>query len=372
VLYVAYGNSVSAIDTATGTVVGTTDLGIFNHAMYLAMDPATGTLYAAGADSSGAGAVWLFDATSLAVIKAIPIGTDLLGIVVDPATDKAYVADLHAGVYVIDGASSAVTLIDTYWGANGVAVDAATDTIFAALAGHVAVISGATGEVTMTIPAGSNAWHGGIVADPSTGNVYAAAYGSSSGYVSALIPGISSVFTSAASATFTTGSGREFTVSTSGGPAATVTESGTLPTGIAFTAEPGASGTAVLGGTAAAGSGGIYPIRFSASNGVYPGATQLFTLVVYQAPVITSARKAFFNLGEKSRFRITASGFPVPALTETGRLPAGFSFRAGSDGTATISGKPDRSQIGRRYRVKIVARNSRGQISTQELTILLR
>jgi len=372
VLYVAYGNSVSAIDTAAGTVTSTIDLGVLNHAWYLAMDPATGTLYAAGINSSGTGTVWLLDASSLTLTKAISVGTGLQGVAVDAVTNKAYVADVNAGVYVIDGSNYAITHIDTHWGANGVAVNVATNTIFAALGGQVAVIDGATGKVTMTVPAGSNAWHGGIVADPKTGRVYAGAYGNSGSYVSALTPGISPAITSKASATFTTGRPGAFTVTTSGTPAATVTESGRLPAGITFTSEPGTPGTAVLTGTPAAGSGGTYPIRFSASNGVNPAAAQPFTLVIDQPPAITSARTAVFDLGVSSRFRITTTGFPVPALTEKGRLPAGLSFRASPDGTAAISGKPIRSDVGRRFTVKIIARNSTGQVATQELTILIR
>jgi DNA-binding beta-propeller fold protein YncE len=371
-LYVAYGNSVSAVDTATGSVTSTIGLGYLNHAMYLAMDPVTGTVYAAGINSSGTGTVWVLDASSLNLAKAIPVGTDLLGVAVNPVTNRAYVADGNAGVYVIDGGSYAITRIDTRWGANGVAVNAATNTIFAALGGQVAVIDGATGAVIMTVQAASNEWHGGIVADPKTGNVYASAYGDAGGYVSALTPGISPAITSKASATFTTGRPGAFTVTTSGSPAASVTESGRLPAGISLTPEPGTPGKAILRGTPSSGSGGTYPITLTASNGVNPGASQLFTLVVDHAPSINSARTAVFHHGVYSRFRITTVGFPVPALTEKGRLPRGFSFWASRNGTATISGKPTRSQRGRRFTVKIFARNSIGQVATQELTILIR
>lgn len=372
VLYVAYGNRVSAIDAATGTLTGTVDLGIYNHAMYLAVDPATGTIYAAGINSNGTGTVWLLDASTLAVTRAIPLGTGLQGIAVNPATDEIYVADVSAGVYVIDGATDAVTHVDTRWGANGVAVDVATNTVFAALGGQVAVIDGATGKVTLTVVAGSNAWHCGIIADPKTGKVYAAAYDSSGGYVSVLTAGISPVITSPASATFTTSRRRTFTVTTSGTPAAAVTERGNLPAGISFIPEPGAPGTAVLRGTPAGNSGRVYPVTISASNGVNPAATQRFTLVVHQAPAITSASRAVFHVGVRRRFRITTDGFPLPALTEKGQLPKGLSFRASRKGTATITGQPFRSEVGRRVTVKIIARNGVGHAATQELTIVIR
>lgn len=371
-LYVAYGNSVSAIDTANGTVTTTVDLGIYNHAWYLAVDPATGTVYAAGSNSKGTGTVWVLDAGSLAVSKAIPVGTGLLGVAVNVATDKVYVADVSAGVYVIDGATDAVTHINTRRGANGVAVDGATNTVFAALDGRVAVIDGATSKVTMTVVAGSNAWHGGIVADPDTGKVYAAATSDVQDYVSALTPGISPVITSPASATFTAGHQGTFTVTTSGRPAAAVAESGTLPAGVTFTPSPGTPGTAVLAGTPSPDSGGAYPVTISANNGVTPVATQRFTLIIHQAPSITSAGKAVFHVGVSGRFHITTRGFPAPALREKGGLPKGFSFRASRNGTATITGHPIRSEIGKRFTVKIFASNGIGKAATQKLTIMIR
>ncbi len=48
-------------------------------------------------------------------------------------------------------------------------------------------------------------------------------------------------------------------------------------------------GTATLAGTAAAHSGGVYPITFSADNGVGSAANQSFSLTVDEAPYFTSA-----------------------------------------------------------------------------------
>ncbi|MGO9456199.1 MAG: beta strand repeat-containing protein, partial [Acidimicrobiales bacterium] len=90
--------------------------------------------------------------------------------------------------------------------------------------------------------------------------------------------------TSATSTTFTAGSTGSIQVTASGYPAATLAETGTLPTGVAFTAASGA-----LSGKPAATTGGEYSITFTATNGVGTGATQHFTLTVDQAPKITSA-----------------------------------------------------------------------------------
>jgi hypothetical protein len=155
-------------------------------------------------------------------------------------------------------------------------------------------------------------------------------------------------------------------------PTVAVTESGRLPAGITLTPNPGTPGTAVLTGTPSARSGGAYPITISASNDVNPVATQRFTLTVDQAPSITSAGRAVFHVGVSRRFHISARGFPVPALREKGRLPKGFSFRASLNGTATVTGHPTTSEIGKRLTVKIIASNGIGKAATQNLTILIR
>lgn len=80
--------------------------------------------------------------------------------------------------------------------------------------------------------------------------------------------------TSGGQVTFSTGVASSFTVTATGTPAPTFSESGALPAGITF----GANG--VLSGTPAAGAGGRYPIQITASNGVGTPATQAFTLVV--------------------------------------------------------------------------------------------
>ena len=87
--------------------------------------------------------------------------------------------------------------------------------------------------------------------------------------------------TSAASTTFTAGVPGTFTPTATGSPVPTLTESGTLPTGVTFSG-------GLLSGTPASGSAGSYPITFTASNGVGSPATQIFTLTVNTAPAITS------------------------------------------------------------------------------------
>jgi hypothetical protein len=87
-------------------------------------------------------------------------------------------------------------------------------------------------------------------------------------------PGI----TSANSTTFTVGTAGSFTVTTTGAPAPSLTETGTLPSGVTFKSNGNGIGT--LGGTPAAGTAGSYPITITASNGVGTAASQSFTLTV--------------------------------------------------------------------------------------------
>ncbi len=82
-----------------------------------------------------------------------------------------------------------------------------------------------------------------------------------------------STITSAISAYFFIGRAGSFTVSATGNPKPTLSQSGSLPSGITFT-----PATGILAGTPAAGTGGAYPLVFTASNGVLPNATQNFIL----------------------------------------------------------------------------------------------
>ena len=84
--------------------------------------------------------------------------------------------------------------------------------------------------------------------------------------------------TSANNATFAAGATGSFTVTTTGAPISSVTETGALPSGVTFVNN--GDGTATLSGTPASGTGGTYPLTITASNGVGTPATQNFTLTV--------------------------------------------------------------------------------------------
>jgi hypothetical protein len=59
---------------------------------------------------------------------------------------------------------------------------------------------------------------------------------------------------------------------------------------------------------------------------------------------------------------ITAIGYPAPALTESGSLPAGVTFTDYGNGTAAISGTPSPGSQAR-YRIAMTATNTFGTAS---------
>jgi len=157
--------------------------------------------------------------------------------------------------------------------------------------------------------------------------------------------------TSANATTFTEGSAGSFTVTASGVPAATITESGTLPDGVEFN-------DGVLSGTPT--QEGVYPITFKAANEV-GFSSQSFTLTVDAAPAITSASSTTFTQNTEGSFTVTATGTPQPTITENGALPPGVTFDDG-----VISGTP--TQIGT-SKITLTAHNGIGTDSVQQFTL---
>jgi hypothetical protein len=168
------------------------------------------------------------------------------------------------------------------------------------------------------------------------------------------------VITSANGTTFTVGTAGSFTVTATGFPAPTFSESGALPAGLTL-----APATGVLSGTPATGTGGTYTITITAQNGVSPNATQGFTLTVSEPPMITSANSATFAVGTAASFTITATGTPPPTFSETGALPAGVTF---SSSTGMLSGTPATGTAGT-YSVSITAQNGSSPNATQNFTL---
>jgi hypothetical protein len=160
--------------------------------------------------------------------------------------------------------------------------------------------------------------------------------------------------------TLTAGSaaGLPFAVTTSGSPTPTISESGALPSGVTW------NGVNQLVGAPAAGTGGTYPLVFTATN-TAGTATQAFTLTVNQAPAITSGNSATFPIGVFGTFTVVATGFPPPTFTETGALPAGVTLNAA---TGVLSGTPGPNTAGS-YPITITATNVAGSSPGQSFTL---
>lgn len=127
-----------------------------------------------------------------------------------------------------------------------------------------------------------------------------------------------------------------FKVTAAGTPKPAITAAG-LPSWATFTpAAAGGSGT--LTGAPPAGAGGVYPVTFSASNGVGFAVTQNAILSVLE---FTSPTTVTFRLNQSDSFTVTTATAALPvAIALTGTLPPNVSFAVNGDGTATLSGTP--------------------------------
>ena len=231
-------------------------------------------------------------------------------------------------------------------------------------------ISSPTYSETGTLPSGVTLSSSGVLSGtPTQSGTYVITLRATNGVLTAtqtftLIVSATPVITSTSSTTYTTGTAGTFTVTATGYPTPTLSESGALPSGVTFNATTG-----VLSGTPAAGTGGSYTLTFTATN-TYGTTTQTFTLIVNQAPAITSAATTTFTTGIAGSFTVTTTGYPASTLTVTGSLPSGVGFLNNGDGTATFSGTPA-AGTGGSYTVTIHASNGVGSTATQTFTLVV-
>lgn len=150
-------------------------------------------------------------------------------------------------------------------------------------------------------------------------------------------------------------------IEANGYPTPSLSESGTLPSGLAFT--DNGDGTGDISGTPAVGTGGRYPVTITA-NSSQGGDSETFNVKVTEAPAFTSAASAAATIGTPFTFTATASGYAAPVITKVGALPKGVHYRAA---TATFSGTPRPGTAGV-YTVTLTARNRSGTV-TQTFTL---
>jgi DNA-binding beta-propeller fold protein YncE len=319
-------NHIFAINGATGTV--TIDVAEkYQIAGQVTVDPNTNLLYISRTGTGTGEGVTAYDGTTLAPVGEVSLPGNPTSLEDNPDTGTVYAAfaSLTAGQNVIDlinGASTAVTGTIPVSGSGWIAVEPAVDTLVYAANGNpgvaVSVIPLTTPAissrdaatfstdiaVSFTVggtgtPAPSFTEKGRLPYDVSmypdgtlccmpvagTGGVYPITITAANG----VAPAATQRFTltvdepptiiSANHFWFTHGKRGTFTVRTTAFPVAIMTEHGTLPPGVRFTANK--NGTATISGVAAkAARGRSYLIRLTARNGVGASATQWFTLRV--------------------------------------------------------------------------------------------
>ncbi|GAB4008274.1 beta strand repeat-containing protein [Nocardioides ultimimeridianus] len=163
--------------------------------------------------------------------------------------------------------------------------------------------------------------------------------------------------------TFTVGQagGPDVFTQTGGYPAATLSTGSTLPDGVTFTpGVDGDTGSGTIAGTPAAGSGGVYPITVTGSNGTGPDATWPFTLTVDEAPSLSGPAAATYTAGTAGSTDLTVGGFPAPTLSATG-LPAGLHTTGHG-----VAGTPAAGSGGE-YDATVTATNGIGSDATHAL-----
>jgi hypothetical protein len=197
--------------------------------------------------------------------------------------------------------------------------------------GSIVLMGGADGsyrnDVWRLETAGSNEQHPvKVYSEPGTYSVTLQAYsdnGFSSmfreAYISVMEPEAPEI-TSVDNTTFMVGKEGSFTVTAIAMPIPKIDQDGNLPEGVTFT--DNGDGTATLAGTPAVGSGGVYLIIFTASNGVQPDAVQTFTLTMEEEP-------------SPSELKLELSVEPDPVILHQ---PANFTAVVTNEGYVTVEG----------------------------------
>jgi DNA-binding beta-propeller fold protein YncE len=365
-IYLATGGpdpEVQVIDGQTDQVTSTIQLrGLLVGAM--AVDAATSNLYL-----STVRAVQVISLSSGQVTATIqlpvPVGGGPAfppgGLAVDAAAGEVFAADPYLGeVVAISAASNTITGNYTVPGQSpqAVAVDPATGLLFASTSlgspdpeGRLAVLSESTGAAVYdaVIPRGGAA----LAVDTATGAVYATdnlqAGSLMLGYVNVITPSstattMSPVIQNQPELPFV-GFPFTFTYSVSEWPAGTVTETGALPAGLQF-----ADGA--ISGTPAAGTGGLYPVQVTASNGIGPADTEAYVIMVLQPIKVTGPTRATLRTGRHVSLTYTETSYPAATFNTDSGLPAGLTLSP----SGVLSGTPA-AHAGGKYNAFIGATN---------------
>jgi len=122
-------------------------------------------------------------------------------------------------------------------------------------------------------------------------------------------------------------------------------------------------------------SNSVTPVQVSNLSGVAAIAAGIYhsfaltaPLVASQAPAITSANGATFQVGQAVSFAVTTTGSPTPSVTESGALPNGLTFVDNGDGTGTLGGTVATGTVGN-YNITFIAPNGVTPNATQSFSL---
>jgi hypothetical protein len=149
------------------------------------------------------------------------------------------------------------------------------------------------------------------------------------------------------------------TIATNGNPMPTLTETGSLPSGISFSDNH--NGTATISGTLVAKKTGTFIVTVAAhsSQGT---SYQTMTLTVAKPtePKVLGVKSLRLAVGDHVADTISTSGFPTATLSESGTPPPGMAYTYVGGGAAKLTGVPTTPGS---YSITITAQNSAGSNS---------
>jgi len=284
-------DQVAVIDGATGTVNATIQLTA--NVYGVAVDPASGTVFASGFSGNGSGTTWIIDDSSNAVTDTLPRGGTQVAI--NTATGSAYVA-----AYVLQ-ANGSWLLTRSATNALSPIITSTVATFYTGSSNDVAIAASATPAATFTesgaLPAGVTLSPSGIL----SGSPPASAVGTYTITITAsngVAPDYSQAFTltvfelpsitAPTSATVHVGVPVSIPLQVAGNPpATTVGLYSDSPPGL--TVSETAPGSWQLTGTPAAGSAGLYETIFYATS----SAGTAFTTI----PITVAGGTSFVSAG---------------------------------------------------------------------------
>lgn len=151
-IYVAEGPQVQVIDEKTNTPVASFTINTNWAITDVKPNPATGLIYAAAQN----GGLWVVDPKTYKPITMVNVNAATLA--VNPATNTVFVSDFESTMWAIDGNSNTIVKQISINAIENVAVNSATNTIYAAqdlFPGQITVINGQNYQEVATVKAGS-------------------------------------------------------------------------------------------------------------------------------------------------------------------------------------------------------------------------